>query len=59
MLAGCSKQAASSDDGSLDQQRKDVMGAPAPASERAKIAAWQAQQQQKMQNAPQTSGGQK
>ena len=49
VLAGCGKQAGGGD--ALDQQRKDVMGAPAPPGEQAKIAAMQAQQQQKLKDA--------
>jgi hypothetical protein len=52
-LTGCSKTTSSSD--SLDQQKKDVMGAPAPASAQAEIARMQARQQQQMQQAPQAA----
>jgi hypothetical protein len=44
-VAGCSSKATPPDD--LTQQRKDVMGAPAPASEMAGIAAKQAEAAQK------------
>ncbi|BDI28236.1 hypothetical protein CCAX7_002870 [Capsulimonas corticalis] len=49
-LAGCGSRDGNSGD-PLAQQRKDVMGSPAPPAEQAKIAAMQAEQAQKMQSA--------
>ncbi|BDI30075.1 hypothetical protein CCAX7_21260 [Capsulimonas corticalis] len=46
-LAGCGRHDNNSTD-DLAQQRKDVMGSPAPASERAKIDAMRAKQAQDM-----------
>ena len=50
LLAGCNNHSSDSGD-SLAQQRKDVMGSPAPPEEQAKIAAMQAEQAQKMRDA--------